>query len=178
MTVRCHTLQGSATLIHSPNHYLSAIGAAIVSAATHLPAGFVERSPGVIVHETAVIHPTARLTGPVWIDAGVTVAEYAVIAGPVVLAPKSRVGGHALVHRSVAMTGSIVGVAAEIFSAILAPYTVRSAQTGKRLSQGGRQIKPDSSRTAQPTAGRMGRFLNLFSKNSKNPQSPALAPQH
>ncbi len=124
MAVRCHTLQGSATLIHSPAHYLSAIGDAIVSAAKRLPTGYVERSPGVVVHETASIDATARITGPVWIEAGVTVGKNAVIAGPVVLGSKCKVGGDALVHRTVAMTGSIVGVGAEVFSGILAPYSV------------------------------------------------------
>lgn len=166
LAVRCHTVQGKATLIHSTAHYLSAIADAIVSASANLPAGFVEKTPGVFIHETAVIHPTARITGPVWIDAGVTVAEYAVIAGPVILGAKSRVGSHGLIHRSVAMTGSIVGVAAEVFSAILAPFTVRAAKGGKRLSQGGRQPIPQTPAPVAASRGGMGRFRSLFGSRS------------
>jgi NDP-sugar pyrophosphorylase family protein len=171
MTVRCHTLQGKATLIHSPSHYLAAIRDAILRSAEQLPEGFTERSPGVIAHRSAKIHPTARITGPVWIDADVTVEEHAVIAGPVVLAEGSRVGGHALVHKAVAMKNSTIAVAAEVVSTIVGPKMTRPAQPTTRFSTGGRSLYETSRNLSQsaPTRTGVGRFLSLFGSPRAKP---------
>jgi NDP-sugar pyrophosphorylase family protein len=164
MTVRCHTLHGKATLIHSPSHYLAAIGEAIHRAAEKLPEGFTKRAPGVIAHCSATIHPTVRLTGPVWIDANVTIEEHAVIAGPVILAEGSCVGGHALVHKAVAMKGCVIAVAAEAVSMVVGPRKTHAAQPAKRSSTGGRNLGETPSETVRITPARtgVGRFLSML----------------
>jgi NDP-sugar pyrophosphorylase family protein len=164
MTVRCHTLVGKATLIHSPSHYLAAIRDAILRGAEQLPAGFSQRSPGVVIHHSANIHPTARLTGPVWIDAHVTVEEYAVVAGPVILAEGSRVGGHALVHKAVAMKNSTIAVAAEAVSTVVGPKMTRQAEPAKRFSAGGRGLHESTGDVVPSTPVRtgIGRLLSMF----------------
>lgn len=161
LSVRCHVLRGAATLIHSPNHYLSAIHDAILRAAKELPAGYVERSPGVVVHETATVHPTARLNGPVWIDAGSVVEEYSVLAGPVVLGPRSRVKSHALVHCTVAMRDNTIATAAEVHHAILPPQAQRAAQPTAAIGSAS-----ESAALMKPQVGvlrqHLERFLSLF----------------
>ncbi|HUO09774.1 MAG TPA: NDP-sugar synthase [Phycisphaerae bacterium] len=161
MLVRCHTIRGSATLIHSPSHYLSAIGDAIQRAANPLPSGYMQRSPGVIVHESARIHPTARVSGPAWIDANVTIEEHAVVLGPTALAESSTVKGHALVHRAVLMESATAGVAAEVLSTVVAPNTViRAAPAGN--FEAFAPIDPPSRGFAAPLWDRMDRFFALF----------------
>ena len=161
MSVRCHTIKGSVTLIHSPSHYLAAISDAITKAAAHLPAGYTQRAPGVIVHESASIHPSARINGPVWIDANATVEEHAVIAGPVILAENSRVKGHALVHRAVAMKNSTIGVAGELISSVLAPNATFTAEPARR-PEAFAPIDPPTPRFGAPLWDRMDRFFSLF----------------
>jgi mannose-1-phosphate guanylyltransferase len=162
MTVHGHTLVGTSALIHSPAHYLAAIGDAIVRAGAGevLPEGFVRRAPGVIVHRTANIHPSVRLTGPVWIDAGVTVEEHALLAGPVIVAEGSRVCGHALVHNAVVMKESVIAVAAEVMNSVVGPKVIRR---GERLSASTRI--PGKSRTG------IRRLLSMF--GGRRPKSLA-----
>jgi mannose-1-phosphate guanylyltransferase/phosphomannomutase len=143
MRVRCHSLKGSATLIHSPGHYLSALRDAIVRGAATPPAGYRRIGEGVIAHESAVVHPSARISGPVWIDAGAVIEERAVIAGPVVVGANARVGAGALLHRTVAMKETVLGADAEVFSAILPPGSTRPGRT-KKASRGGRSAPANS----------------------------------
>lgn len=161
MVVRSHTLRGQATLIHSAGHYLSAIREAILRAAENLPAGFVLRGPGVVVHETAVVHASARLSGPVWIDAGAQIGEGAVLAGPVVVGANSRVGAGAVVHRTVVMRDGEIEKGAEVYSAILPPNAVRTLQRARAALQqarGSRQGPPPGSGLRD----RVGRILSVF----------------
>jgi mannose-1-phosphate guanylyltransferase/phosphomannomutase len=161
MSVRCHAIKGAATLIHSPSHYLSAIGDAIGRAADPLPAGFTQRSPGVIVHESARIHPTARVSGPAWIDANVTIEEHAVVVGPAALSRNSSVRGHALLHRAVLMENATAAVASEVLSTVVAPNAVVSAAPASHL-EGFAPVDPPSRGFAAPLWDRMDRFLALF----------------
>jgi mannose-1-phosphate guanylyltransferase/phosphomannomutase len=158
MTVHCHTLKGSVTLIHSAGHYLSAIREAILRAAENLPAGFVQKSPGVVVHESAKVDPTARLTGPVWIDAGAEVAAGAVLAGPVVVGPNATVGSGAVVHRTVVMKDGEIGSGAEVYSAILAPNAVRTLQAARKALEKAR------TNAETPTKTRVARILSVFGR--------------
>jgi NDP-sugar pyrophosphorylase family protein len=164
MRVRCHPLKGTATLIHSPGHYLSAMREAIVRAADTLPEGYRLLGDGIAAHASAVIHPTARLTGPVWIDANAAVGEGAVVAGPVVIGPGVRVGARALVHRTVAMRGALIEEGAEVFSAILPPATVRTAQPR-------RSPRPAGEVPARVPAARgpFDRLLSLFDGSRLRP---------
>jgi mannose-1-phosphate guanylyltransferase len=148
--VQCHTLAGEAMLIHSPSQYLSAVGDAIERMSGKAPAGFVERAPGVFVHETAKVAETAQLTGPVWIDAGATVHDRAILSGPVLVGPGAHVGAEALVHRTVAMRDSSISAGAEVFSTVLAPNGVR---TGGRVGAG---------RVVGVKRGVIGRMLARF----------------
>jgi NDP-sugar pyrophosphorylase family protein len=161
MTVRCHTLKGTATLIHSAGHYLSAIREAILRAAENLPAGFVQKAPGVVVHENATIDPTARLTGPVWIDSGAQIGAGAVLAGPVVVGPDARVGAGAVVHRTVVMKDGEIGSGTEVYSAILAPSAVRTLQAARKTLDKARSSRLDGA-PATGIRSRVGRMLSVF----------------
>ncbi|HVX84432.1 MAG TPA: NDP-sugar synthase [Phycisphaerae bacterium] len=125
MPVQCHQLQGTATLIHSPGHYLTAVGEAIQRSLSTLPAGYREIQPGVVAHESAQVSPDARLAGPIWIDAGARVEDDAILTGPVLVGPRALIGARALVHRTVAMRDSSIEAGAEVFSTVLAPNAVR-----------------------------------------------------
>jgi NDP-sugar pyrophosphorylase family protein len=158
MSVRCHTLKGNATLIHSAGHYLSAIREAILRAAENLPAGFIRKAPGVVVHESATIDPTARLTGPVWIDANAQIGANAVLAGPVVVGPNAKVGSGAVVHRTVVMKDGEIGSGAQVYSAILAPSAIRTLQSARKaLSKARNELTPPSALRT-----RVGRMLSVF----------------
>lgn len=169
--VRCHALRGSATLIHSPGHYLSGIREAILQAAATLPPGFRRVSEQVVAHESAKIHESVRITGPAWIEADVRVEERAVLAGPVVLGPGVMVGARALLHRTVAMQQAQVAAGAELFSTILPPGAHAEAKAARSgipatLSQGGRQLR--ESCPAHP----LGAFKNLLDA-ARRATSPA-----
>lgn len=156
--VRCHIIKGTATLIHSQSHYLSAIGGAILRAADRVPTGYTQRAPGVIVHDSAQIHPTARLTGPLWLDANTVIEEHAVVAGPVMLAQNSRIRGHALVHRAVLMEGATAGIAAEVLSTVVAPNTTHAAEPAHHIAA----LAPPGRGFAAPLWERMDRFFGRF----------------
>jgi lipopolysaccharide/colanic/teichoic acid biosynthesis glycosyltransferase len=47
--------------------------------------------------ESAVVHPSARVVGPVIIGEGVTIEENAVIVGPTVIGPNARIGRNSMV---------------------------------------------------------------------------------
>ncbi|MGN6367656.1 MAG: sugar phosphate nucleotidyltransferase [Phycisphaerae bacterium] len=160
MTVRCHTIRGSATLIHSPAHYLHALGEAIARAAAHLPAGYQQIAPGVVAHETAKIHPSARITGPAWISENAVVEEHSVLAGPVLLAPHACVKGHALLHNAAVLQHATVAVAAELVSAILAPHTTHAAEPAR--TEAFAPIDPPAPRFPAPLWDRVDRFFALF----------------
>jgi NDP-sugar pyrophosphorylase family protein len=156
LKVRCHCLKGTATLIHSPGHYLSAIREAILHAAQAPLDGYRRLQPDVIVHESARVHPTARLTGPVWVDAGAVVGERSVIAGPVVVGKGARTGSGALVHRTIAMKDSVIGPGAEVFSAVLAPGAARIAQRMSRL------LERETDAQSRIASGPLDRLLGFF----------------
>ena len=160
MTIRSHVIQGTATLIHSPTHYLDAIGDAIRRAAQHLPGGYAERSPGVVVHNSAKIHPSARITGPVWIAENVVIDEHSVLAGPVLLAPHACVKGHALLHHAVVLQKATVGVAAELVGTILAPNSTHRAEPAR--TEAFAPIEPPTPRFAAPLWDRVDRFFGLL----------------
>jgi mannose-1-phosphate guanylyltransferase/phosphomannomutase len=161
MAVRSHTLQGTATLIHSSGHYLSAVREAILKAAENLPTGYVQREPGVVVHETATVDPTARLRGPVWIDAGAKIGAGAVLAGPVVASVNSKIGAGAVVHRTVVMRDAEIQPEAEVYSAIIAPNAVRTLESAREALAKARQSRVDV--TSKPKfGGRIGQILSVF----------------
>ena len=160
MTVRCHAIQGTATLIHSPSHYLDAIGDAICRAGRQIPAGYSERAPGVIVHDSASLHPSARVTGPAWIGEHAVIEEHSVIAGPAILSANARVKGHALLHKAVVLQNATVGIAAELISGILAPNMTHCAEPAR--TEVFAPIEPPAPRFAAPLWDRVDRFFALF----------------
>jgi NDP-sugar pyrophosphorylase family protein len=155
LSVRCHEVSGEVTLVHSTAHYLNALPAAIRRASADLPAHYIRRGEEVVAHESADISPTARLTGPAWIAAGVRVGAGAVLAGPVLLGEGVTVGEHALVHHAAALEGSRVGALATLSSRILGPGSVRGdaarvwrAQRSDRFSLSGGLARALSRMTA------------------------------
>jgi len=170
MRVRCHSLKGTAVLIHSPGHYLSAMGDAITHVAGALPEGYRLIGENIVVHESAVIDPEARVTGPAWIDAGAVIEAGAVIAGPVILGVHTRVQSGALLHRTVAMHHCTVETGGEIFSTILPPHTVRSARVRKATRPTGASAGGRAGESGWPTMrGRFDRLLNMFESARPDP---------
>jgi lipopolysaccharide/colanic/teichoic acid biosynthesis glycosyltransferase len=49
-------------------------------------------APGVWVHESSSVHPSARFVGPAWIGAGVQVPAESVVVGPIVLNDCAAIG--------------------------------------------------------------------------------------
>ncbi len=63
----------------------------------------------VAAHASAVIHPTARIVGPVILGAGVSIGAHALIVGPTSLGSDTRIGEGSLVCRSVIWSGCQIG---------------------------------------------------------------------
>ena len=71
-------------------------------------------------HPTAVVHPTARLVGPVLLAAGARVEQHAVIVGPASIGQRSIIGAGALVSRSFIWDDCVVGEESIVDSSVLA----------------------------------------------------------
>jgi NDP-sugar pyrophosphorylase family protein len=62
-----------------------------------------------VLHESALVDPTARLLGPVLLGPGVRVEAGATLVGPVSIGPGTTVGEDAVVSRSVVWSECVVG---------------------------------------------------------------------
>jgi mannose-1-phosphate guanylyltransferase len=80
-------------------------------------------------HPTAVVHPTARLVGPVLLGPGARVEAGAVLVGPTSVGAGSVVGAGALVSRALVWDGCTIGEAAIVDASMLADHSrVRAAE--------------------------------------------------
>ncbi len=75
-------------------------------------------------HPTAVVHPTARLIGPVLLGEGARIEENAVIVGPASIGVRTIVGARALVSRSFVWDECVIGDEAMVDSSVLADRCV------------------------------------------------------
>jgi mannose-1-phosphate guanylyltransferase len=85
-----------------------------------LDAGDYHLQGDAIVHGSAVVDPAARLLGPVLVGPGVTIGRGATLVGPLSLGPGTRVGRAAVVSRSVAWSGCVIGDEALVDRCMLA----------------------------------------------------------
>jgi mannose-1-phosphate guanylyltransferase len=82
-------------------------------------------------HPTAVVHPSARIVGPVLLGEGVRVDADAVIVGPASIGERSIVSARALVSRSFIWDDCMIGEDAIVDSSVLADRCV--VVSGDRL---------------------------------------------
>lgn len=82
-------------------------------------------------HPSVVVHPTARLVGPVLLGAGTRVERDAVIVGPASIGQRSLIAPGALVSRSFIWDECVVGDGAIVDSSVLADRCLVAA--GDRL---------------------------------------------
>jgi mannose-1-phosphate guanylyltransferase len=101
--------------------YLALNQWAIERAPRHLdPADGFRLSGEAVVHESAVVDSGARLLGAVLLGPRVTVHAGATLVGPVSLGPGTTVGRAAVVSRSVAWSGCVVGEGAFVDRCMMA----------------------------------------------------------
>ena len=83
-------------------------------------------------HESAEVHASARLVGPVLLGAGVRVEEDAVIVGPASIGSRSIIGARSLVSRSFVWDDCVIGEDAIVDSSVLADRCV--VEMGEQLN--------------------------------------------
>ena len=112
------------------------------------PAGYTLHAPGVWLGEGARIDPTARLVGPVIVQAGAVVGPETTVVGPAVLGPGSRLERGAALAQSALASGVTVGAGRTIRhrcvladgsddepSAVDLTFTLRSSGAGHFKSE-------------------------------------------
>ena len=103
-----------------------------------------------VIEATASVDPTATLVGPVLVGPFTRIEAGAVIVGPSVLGPECRVGKGALVSRTVAWTGCVVGEEAVVDRSILVDDVTVGAR--ERLCGLLKAPNGDGSRRARSTS--------------------------
>ena len=78
-----------------------------------------EMRPGVFAEENVEIHPSAVVTGPVYLGSGVKIAGGTQIIGPTVLRSQVVVDAGAVIDRSIVWRNTYVGERAELHGAIV-----------------------------------------------------------
>ncbi len=78
-----------------------------------------EQDPGIWVERDVFIHPTAELTGPLFLGTEVQVHAQAIIRGPAVIRPNTIVDRHAQVEESVIWRNSYLGPSSRVQNAII-----------------------------------------------------------
>ncbi len=78
-----------------------------------------ELAPGIWVGRDVSIHPTAQLTGPIFLGTEVQVHDQVVIRGPAVIRPNSIVDSHAQVEESVIWRNSYLGPSSHVRGAMI-----------------------------------------------------------
>jgi NDP-sugar pyrophosphorylase family protein len=73
-----------------------------------------------VVHESAVVLPSARLLGPVLVGPRASVQSGATLVGPVSIGPGTSAGRGAVISRSVLWSGCVVGEGAFVDRCMLA----------------------------------------------------------
>lgn len=86
--------------------------------------GDYERVGEALHHPTAVVHPTARIIGPVLLGAGVVVEANAVLIGPMSVGRQSVISANAVVSRSCIWEHCVIGAGANVDTSLLADHAV------------------------------------------------------
>lgn len=105
--------------------YLALDQWALARAATQgfVPPGF-RRTGDALVHESATVHPEARLLGPVMVGPEVSIERGAIVVGPTDIGSRTRVGEGAVVSRTVVWRDSNIGRQAFVDRSLLPQATV------------------------------------------------------
>ena len=130
--VAMHEVHGLSAKVLDYSSY-AAVSRWLVSRSIERPAllsHYVRQGEG-MHHPTAVVHPSARLVGPVLLAQGVRVEADAVIVGPASIGERSVVSARALVSRSFIWDDCMVGEDAIVDSSVLADRCV--VLSGDRL---------------------------------------------
>ena len=130
--VAMHEVHGLSAKVLDYSSY-AAVSRWLVSRSIERPAllsHYVREGEG-MHHPSAVVHPSARLVGPVLLAQGVRVEADAVIVGPASIGERSVVSARALVSRSFIWDDCMVGEDAIVDSSVLADRCVVVA--GDRL---------------------------------------------
>ena len=78
-------------------------------------------------HPTAVVHPMARIIGPVILGAGVVVEAKAVLIGPMSVGRGSVISANAVVSRSCIWEHCVIGARANVDTSLLGDHAVVAA---------------------------------------------------
>ncbi|MCC7053610.1 MAG: NDP-sugar synthase [Gemmatimonadaceae bacterium] len=116
-----HEVRGLSAKVLDYSSY-AAVSRWLVSRAIERPSflAHYDRVGDGLHHPTAVVHPTARLVGPVLLAAGARVEQHAVIVGPASIGQRSIIGAGALVSRSFIWDDCVVGEESIVDSSVLA----------------------------------------------------------
>ncbi len=123
--VAMHEVHGLSAKVLDYSSY-AAVSRWLVTRAIERPAflsHYVREGEG-MHHPTAVIHPSARLVGPILLGAGVRVEADAVIVGPASIGERTVVAARALVSRSFIWDDCVIGEDAIVDSSVLADRCV------------------------------------------------------
>ena len=75
---------------------------------------FLERLIESHIDPKATIHPSATITGPVWIEEGVVVMEYAKITGPCYIGSNTIIGNHTMIRQSHIGRDCVIGFGSDV----------------------------------------------------------------
>lgn len=93
--------------------------AAYIRAQADLLNGRVALETGPLIAETAQVHPTALLEGPVYLGAGTVIGPHAILSGGCAVGAGAKVGAHARLERSVLWEDARAGDWARLRGAVL-----------------------------------------------------------
>lgn len=102
--------------------------------------------PGVLASDSATVHASARMSGPIVIHEGAHIDERATVIGPALIGAHARVGRGAMVAQAVVSRGAVVESGADVRHRLL--MSGESSVDGP-TRPGGRSVAP-SSRTHAP----------------------------
>jgi bifunctional UDP-N-acetylglucosamine pyrophosphorylase/glucosamine-1-phosphate N-acetyltransferase len=74
------------------------------------------------IHESAQVHPTAVIDGPVILSEGVKIFPHATVRGPCYIGPRSIVANNALVRDSSIGSDCVVGYSSEVKASVFADH--------------------------------------------------------
>ncbi len=131
--VAMHEVHGLSAKVLDYSSY-AAVSRWLVSRAIERPAflpHYVRVGEG-LHHPTAVVHPSARLIGPILLGAGVRIESDAVVVGPASIGERTVISAQALVTRSFIWDDCHIGDGAMIDSSVLADHC--EVPPGERLT--------------------------------------------
>jgi mannose-1-phosphate guanylyltransferase/phosphomannomutase len=132
--VRPAPIRGCVIPLRNEECYLNALLRLLDDEETRvtLTGHLVGPGPGIWIHPTAQIDPTARIVGPVYVGPDAKVSADSVIIGPAVIGARCEVGADATVHESVLWPGACVGAGATVEQTVMASDAVVGAGAGVR----------------------------------------------